>query len=429
MSDKDNGLAEFVAQRLEGMAGELVEEWIEWIQERSPSPVIQTLPHRALRNHIPPVLLSLAEYMRSPTYALRQAMLGHLRLHGQIRRDQGYDLRDLLAEFDALAQHVQSSLHEAVVDGSDDWSMDEVLRVFGRLSTGLRSLVFVASATYRETESSRAQTLSKQLSQFGRTVAHEIRSPLQAILMASSALQLEDQSDDPEAFAAQVAVVQASVRRISGLLDNVHVLAAAETARGGRRMQDLEQTLSIVRQEMSPLAQSQSVAIEFPETLDAVAVEGVVAQLVLINLISNGIKYSDPDKNQRWVRVAFELEDDVESPFIRIEVSDNGLGIPEEFQGNVFQRSFRAHPEVSEGSGLGLAICQALVTERGGVIEMESEEGQGSLFRFTLRAIDSQILSGEYREADPEALMLHSVENLLTSEKNGDLGNPDSETG
>ena len=100
MAVSNESLEDFVARRLEERAEELVQDWIDWILGQIDHPVVQALPRWAIRNHIPPVLLSLAKFVRTPSFALREEMLGHLRLHGQIRRDQGYGLRELLAKFD-----------------------------------------------------------------------------------------------------------------------------------------------------------------------------------------------------------------------------------------------------------------------------------------------------------------------------------------
>ena len=169
------------------------------------------------------------------------------------------------------------------------------------------------------------------------------------------------------------------------------------------------------------MAQENEVSLELPDISDSAAIEGVVAQLVLVNLVSNGIKYADPAKADRWVRVSVELIELEETPFARFSVADNGRGIPDEFQTNIFQRRFRAHPSVAQGTGLGLAISQTLVAERGGTIEMQSTGAEGSVFTFTLRAVDTRKpLSRAYLTTHPEDLLRHSLENLMLTEQQDD---------
>jgi signal transduction histidine kinase len=104
-------------------------------------------------------------------------------------------------------------------------------------------------------------------------------------------------------------------------------------------------------------------------------------ELALINLVSNAIKYSDPEEEDRWVRLGVQRHEDA---FWRISVADNGLGIPEEMQDLVFEQFVRAHPGVADGTGLGLAISQAAVEQIGGRIWLDSEPGVGTTFHFTV---------------------------------------------
>ena len=96
-------LAESLARVLEEEAEALVGQWIDWIQERVGTRTVASLPEQALRNHIPPVLTALASFLRTPSSATQDDMLGHLSIHAQVRREQGYDLQELLDRFPAMA--------------------------------------------------------------------------------------------------------------------------------------------------------------------------------------------------------------------------------------------------------------------------------------------------------------------------------------
>ena len=100
---------------------------------------------------------------------------------------------------------------------------------------------------------------------------------------------------------------------------------------------------------------------------------------VLLNLLDNAIKYSDPG-----ARVEVRVLEDVSS--ITIRVTDTGVGIPEEDLPNLFDRFYRVNKDRSRatgGSGLGLAISKQLVELMGGEIGVESEPGEGSIVWFT----------------------------------------------
>ena len=108
-------------------------------------------------------------------------------------------------------------------------------------------------------------------------------------------------------------------------------------------------------------------------------------ELTLLNLLSNGIKYSDPEKPERYVQVS---ADGGAADHCRILVRDNGIGIPAAALETIFARFTRAHGEREDlrgvdGIGLGLAIVQDCVRAMGGRVDVESTEGAGTLFTLT----------------------------------------------
>ena len=101
--------------------------------------------------------------------------------------------------------------------------------------------------------------------------------------------------------------------------------------------------------------------------------------LILLNIISNAIKYFDPAKDRSFVRMQVRRG----SEQAVIEIEDNGIGIPLELQQRVFDMFYRA-TETSEGSGLGLFIVKETVERLGGSIELTSKPGSGTTFRLVI---------------------------------------------
>jgi len=139
--------------------------------------------------------------------------------------------------------------------------------------------------------------------------------------------------------------------------------------------------------QLREMAEARGVDIEIAEPLPSLVVDVARVELILTNLISNAIKYSDPQKSRRFVRVESVVSDDGGVP--SVAVRDNGLGIPDDRLPTIFHRFVRAHAALDEelgnkGSGLGLAIVAECVEAIGGSIRAESTLGEGTSFFVTL---------------------------------------------
>jgi signal transduction histidine kinase len=112
-------------------------------------------------------------------------------------------------------------------------------------------------------------------------------------------------------------------------------------------------------------------------------------ELVLLNLVSNAIKYSDSSKADCVVEIGSAQSDEHDEAFCAIYVQDNGIGIPDGHREAIFDRFFRAHPHLDAdlgitGTGLGLAIVAECIQALGGTIRCESTVGEGTTFLICL---------------------------------------------
>ena len=379
--------ADFLSENAE----ELVAEWIEWVQQRVPTTTVKALPARALRNHIPPVLGSLARYIRNPIEIVREELLSHLRLHGQVRRDQGYSLKEVLAEFDGLASIVTEQVNAAVLEQAADADGAEVLEMATRLAAGLRSVSYIAMGTYSDSDGYRRHSIATGLEEFARAIGHELRNPLNTLGLGIQVLRTNGL--DAAKVEEHVSAMEAAIRRTGNLLDTIHSLAVAEGARTGDQLVPLASAVAKIKEELIVLTNRYKVEEELrvEDGLPEVKVEAILAYIVLVNVVGNAIKYSDSDKEERWVQIeAAVVEEEHDSGFIEITVTDNGLGIPPELVTRVRQRGFRAHPEHAQGTGLGLYLVHRSITDRGGELVVESEDGEGTTVRATIRCLQSE---------------------------------------
>ena len=124
--------------------------------------------------------------------------------------------------------------------------------------------------------------------------------------------------------------------------------------------------------------------INIPHDLPDVSVDMEQIGHVFSNLLSNALRYTTPGGK---ITVTSEMED----PMVRFFVTDTGSGIPHQFLQRIFEQFYRVPDQESEtGTGLGLAIAKEIVEAHGGTINVESQEGQGATFSFTLRRADQK---------------------------------------
>lgn len=233
--------------------------------------------------------------------------------------------------------------------------------------------------------------------EFSRVVKHELKDTLGAAFSAARLLQ--DLGDDlPERSRADVlGRIPRNVQRALNLLEGVRALFAVSGDDGApAAVSPLEDVVRETIEELSPDALAGGVDIEVPERIPEVFVDADRARLILHNLVGNAVKYADPNKDERWVRIAVSQErgagapgaDDGEGrdarPWIRVVVQDDGVGIRPEERERIFERFYRPKETLVPGSGLGLSIARGATHQLGGEIRLESEPGVGSTFVVTI---------------------------------------------
>jgi signal transduction histidine kinase len=225
------------------------------------------------------------------------------------------------------------------------------------------------NARLRESERLKAELIS--------IVSHELRTPLASVLGFTSLLLQRDFEDAERKRYLQI--VDAQSRRLSDLLNDF--LDAQHVEEGRLEMSFEPLDLAALLREQAQLFAGQSEAHEIHLDLDdePFLIVGDRDRLgqVLANLLSNAIKYS-PDGGV--VRLRGERDDGV----VRVQVQDEGRGIPRAEQQRIFTKFYRGDASASGigGTGLGLALAREIVEAHGGNIGFDSETGTGSTFWF-----------------------------------------------
>jgi PAS domain S-box-containing protein len=242
------------------------------------------------------------------------------------------------------------------------------------------------------------------------TVSHELRTPMASVLGFSELLLTRKLSEEKRLLYTET--IHQEAGRLATLISNFLDIQRMEAGQQEYRLESLAlpKVISAVQATFATQSKKHSIVVDIPEELPLVKADRDGISQVLNNLFSNAIKFSPQGGEVQVSCAAVEVngktvtsltpEDYPLSPepmgdgqWVVVSVSDEGLGIPEKALPHIFERFFRVDSSDRreiKGTGLGLAICKEIVQAHGGHIWVESEEGIGSTFRFTLPSNESQ---------------------------------------
>jgi two-component system phosphate regulon sensor histidine kinase PhoR len=225
--------------------------------------------------------------------------------------------------------------------------------------------------------------LDEAKSEFVATVSHELRTPMTAVLGAAKTLMRDDIDLSPERRRQLLEMIGAQGTRLTKIAEDV--LIASRLDRDELRLErdhvDIAELVRTAVEHMREYVPATISLTAHTEPYGAAALgDRHRIEQVVVNLIDNAIKYS-PRGGEVSVSTAASPDG------VRVEVRDNGIGIPPAEQGSIFEKFYRGSLEgeqVRAGTGLGLYICRELVQRMGGTIGVESDPGEGSTFYFEL---------------------------------------------
>lgn len=271
-------------------------------------------------------------------------------------------------------------------------------------SSGARDEIGALAEAFHTIQQKRelAEEANQLKSDFLSTVSHELRTPL-SLLVGLSEMLLRDQAGDkpplPKAYRQDLARIHVSAQQLDGLVRDVLDLASSQVGqlRLLKKPVSLGDVLGAVALVGEQMAREKGLdwQADIPKELPWVWGDRTRLQQVVLNLISNAVKFTSQGEVRLQVKVAEES--------VTVSVSDTGLGIPvaeQEVIFDEFRQSERTTARGYGGLGIGLALCRQLVELHGGEISVESpgEEGGGSTFCFTLPTMRAEPAP----EASPE---------------------------
>ena len=221
-----------------------------------------------------------------------------------------------------------------------------------------------------------AEAANQNKSVFLANMSHEIRTPLNVIMGFSNLIVTAATEEEKRMYAE---VLENNCSLLLQLINDILDLSKIES--GTLTFAEEEMELNILLEELASAMRTRIVAEEVIlncVTLSApcfVVAEKKRLSQVLINLLTNAIKFTTKGS----IRLCYEIH----GKMLYFYVADTGCGFPESQKQKVFERFVRLD-SAKPGTGLGLAICRTIVEKMGGCIGVESEEGKGSCFWFTI---------------------------------------------
>jgi PAS domain S-box-containing protein len=232
---------------------------------------------------------------------------------------------------------------------------------------------------------SELRELDRLKGDFIATVSHELRTPLTSIRGYTEILADDDGLDGAQRNI--INIIDRNGQRLMDLIEDLLTFSSIESgtlqlAAGPVQMRGL---MEAAAEAVRPVLESAGLSLTLDIAPELPIVDGDGGQLerVLLNLLSNAAKFSNPGG-------AILVTAKAERGHVVVSVEDSGVGIPEHEQGKLFTRFYRtsdAHRRAINGSGLGLAISKAIVEAHQGWIKLESVEGLGTTITFGLPAL------------------------------------------
>ncbi|MDX1266809.1 MAG: GAF domain-containing protein [Oceanisphaera sp.] len=279
----------------------------------------------------------------------------------------------------------------AIANGSEDYDQELVSWLEPFTSTCALLIKLYRQLNEREqfTEQLRqardqAEQASRAKTDFLSSMSHELRTPLNAIMGFAQLLQSNKRSSLDERQLRQVEQIYRSGSHLLNLINDVLDLARIEAGRINMSLEPIRprEVIDDACETLMPIARQQGVAVHIDAALNripALLADYTRLKQVLINLISNAIKYNRPEGR---VYIGCHRESDV----LRVSVRDTGPGIDPQYLDQLFEPFNRLGAEngAIEGTGVGLALTRSIIEQMGGSIGVENHHGEGCEFWFRL---------------------------------------------
>ena len=263
---------------------------------------------------------------------------------------------------------------------SDEWGRlaESFNKMLGRLAQHQKNLEEEVERATQEL--SKAYTDLKETekfrSEFFSNITHDLKTPITAIKGAVDLVVRKGGGQDP-----YVEIIRKNVEKLSKMINDLLDCARLESGQLELRMEEAD-LVEVIEESIllaTPLAWNKGIVISFDREHEHLHVvfDGERISQVLVNLLTNAIKFSPEDKG---ISIRLHMED----TFVVVSIEDHGPGIPKEEWECVFEKFYCGEGASRKGIGLGLAICKGIVEAHGGRIWISIPSHEGTIFSFSL---------------------------------------------
>jgi PAS domain S-box-containing protein len=345
---------------------------------------------------------AIAENFPNGTISVLDKDLNFLFIEGQGLRDLGYgtreligknyldvlvkDIRDIVAQklsvvFEGIPATFEMDFNQymfrvrAVPLENESNEIDRILLVESNITQQKNAEKEIYNSLQKEKQ------LNEMKSKFVSMASHEFRTPLSTILSSSSLINKYTEAGKTDRITKHTDRIQNNVRNLTMILNDFLSLEKLENNGLNTAPEEfnLIDCIQEVKEDMEMLKRAnQVITLDNQMQSEMITTDRFVIQNIMTNLVSNAIKYSGND-GKICIKVSKE------SGVLRIEVTDNGIGISKEDQEQLFNRFYRASNAGNvQGTGLGLHIVKRYIALLNGELIFESELGKGSTFGLSL---------------------------------------------
>lgn len=377
-----------IAHRIEASHHLLASRWLEELKRVVPVADNDIFPGEQLLGQIPALIQELAAFLRAPAeeaIAANAVVTARATELGRLRHAQHASVHQVLREYRALRIAIAEFIKEESRRLQLKASVEELLELMDRFEAVIDVLLQTTVDTFVSEYTETITQHTTRLEGFNRMVTHELRQPLGIFQFAVKLLGAEDTWADRAKRDQILASAERNVTRMNETLGKMVALSQSAEGTESSLVQRVELGAMIhdVVGQLREMADARGVDVRIARLLPAVTIDAARLELVLVNLISNAIKYNDSKKPVRVVEIT-------SLPMTRpgvctLSIRDNGLGIADDDLRSIFARFFRGRPERdrefgTSGLGLGLSIVADCVDALKGDIRVESTLGESTTF-------------------------------------------------